>query len=661
MLGNVLRGHALVRNLRTCIRRSTFTPIASRPTTLLVKPIQFSVRTFYVSRSHQNHASEAARSIDGNDSPSALSENNEKLTKFSELSDHNLVSSKVIKAITGRMHLSDMTDIQAETIHHTLRKKDVLAQAKTGTGKTLAFLLPVIQNILKLDPSLEFPRDNRRRSRGTPGSILALIISPTRELAEQIAEEARKIVSLTSIQVQTAVGGTRKQEGLRRIQHEGCHLLVGTPGRLIDIFSDPRTGIAAPKLASLVLDEADRLLDDGFAPDIQELLRFLPNPAAVDRQTLLFSATMAPEVMHMVRSTMKPDFSFIKTVRDDEVPTHLRVPQKAVFLRGFENQMPAVMEIATQAIQEYDADRANTRPFKAIVYFNSTNEVTLAKSAFDSLQVTPGDMFSKHPLGLATMEMHSRLTQGQRTYNSKRFRLAQSAILFSSDVTARGMDFPDVTHVIQVGVARDRDSYIHRLGRTARANKTGKGWILATDTDYRDFNYRLRGLPIEEDNTLKTAVVDMSAKHEDLPTPVASIISQVKAAYSQVDYGLKEKCYGSFLSIMGSSREKLRLLNQMTSNLWGMASPPTVSPTFARKLGLNNQRGINIREQGAGEGFRTQRNADFEQPEGQFRRSSYRGQDSRFTGRRDFDSRGGRSYGRGHDRQFVGSRSRSRF
>src|SRR5690606_4856759 len=98
------------------------------------------------------------------------------------------------------------------------------------------------------------------------------------------------------------------------------------------------------------------------------------------------------------------------------------------------------------------------------------------------------------------VEMHSRLTQAQRTRNSDIFRRSKSAILFSSDVTARGMDFPDVTHVIQIGVARDRESYIHRLGRTARANKTGEGWLILTDLDYKDFRSKLVGLPIEEDS-----------------------------------------------------------------------------------------------------------------------------------------------------------------
>ena len=349
-----------------------------------------------------------------------------------------------------------------------------LAQAKTGTGKTLAFLLPTLQNILN-DPGVDVSKVGRY-SRTAPSEIRALIISPTRELAEQIAVEAKKVAFGTGLIVQTAVGGTQKRSGLMKIQREGCHLLIGTPGRLKDILSDPWTGVSAPKLNTLILDEADRLLDQGFAPDIKEIQAFLPDPSKIDRQTLMFSATVPREVMSLVRQTLKPGFQFVQTVREDEVPTHHRVPQKVVWMRGLENGMPAVLEIA----KNYQARRANgedLRPFKAIVYYNSTAETKCAADAFNNLRRSYD--FGKTPLGeLKMLEINSRLTQAERTRSAENFRRSPSGILFSSDVTARGMDFPDVTHVIQVGVPRDTETYIHRLGRTARAGKEGEGWLL---------------------------------------------------------------------------------------------------------------------------------------------------------------------------------------
>lgn len=475
-----------------------------------------------------------------------------------------------------------------------------LAQAKTGTGKTLAFLVPIFQNILREDPSLLVGRQTRSSSRFGGGSkyggaqsddIRAVIISPTRELAEQIAAEARKVVRNTGLKVQTAVGGTRKMEGLRRIQNEGCHVLVGTPGRLIDIFSDPRSGVKAPRLNALVLDEADRLLDAGFAPAIQEIQSFFPK--ANDRQTLMFSATVAPEIMNMVRRTMKRDFAFIKTIKEDEVPTHLAVPQKAVFLNSLPNQMPAVVEIAKQAIDKHQSDPTNNRPFKAIVYYNSTSEVTLAQQAFNKLRENPKDPFSPNPLNIQSMEMHSRLTQAQRTRNSDAFRRAKSAILFSSDVTARGMDFPNVTHVIQVGVPQDRESYIHRLGRTARANKTGEGWLLITKPENRDLRLKLRGLPIQEDNiSLQTARANMAMSA--LNESEGDILTQVRAAFSEVDFDFKEKAYIASLNLASQSREKFRELNEMTKILWNLPEPPAISYRLAEKLNISRNPDVNI-------------------------------------------------------------------
>lgn len=469
-----------------------------------------------------------------------------------------------------------------------------LAQAKTGTGKTLAFLLPVIQNILKADPSLE----GRWRGDDGPTSsdIRAIIISPTRELAEQIAIEAKRVVRSTGIIVQTAVGGTRKREGLRRIQEDGCHILVGSPGRLIDLFSDENTGVKAPKLSALVLDEADRLLDIGFAPDIARLQQYLPRRQKTDRQTLMFSATVPREVMRMVRQTMKPDFQFVKTVDENEVPTHLAVPQNLVYLNSLENQMPALLELIRHGVAKHKANPEKIRPFKAIVYFNSTAEVSLAQEVYRNL-IDFGDRSSGLIPDVPFTEMHSRLTQGQRTKNSNMFRRASSCILFSSDVTARGMDFPDVTHVIQMGVPRDRETYVHRLGRTARANKAGEGWLLVPDIEYGMLRSKLQKLPLQEDTTtLPAAAIDMTKPTQSDPT-VSSTLSQVTNAYRLVPVDDKTKTYLAYLGVYGYIGNKTKLVNIMNRVAqygWGMLQPPKVSERTAQKLGLSRVPGLNI-------------------------------------------------------------------
>ena len=422
--------------------------------------------------------------------------------------------------------------------------------------------------------------------------IRAIIISPTRELAEQIAVEANKLVRNTGVIVQTAVGGSAKQFGLRKIEKEGCHVLVGTPGRLNDILSDPYSRVRAPNLSALVLDEADRLLDQGFSLEIAAIQKNLPQRSEVDRQTLLFSATVPQEVMQMVRSTMKRDFKFVRTVQEGELQTHQKVPQKVVNIRSFENLMPALLELCKRKIAE-----ADELPFKAIVYFGATAEVTLAASIFRNLKNPGASAFHQHPLSPAKIiEIHAKLTQAQRTHAADDFRRSKSGILFSSDVTARGMDFPNVTHVIQIGIPANRDTYIHRLGRTARGDKPGEGWLFATPVDGNVVRERLNNLPLEVDRSLDTGTVDMT-KDAQLPEDVATTLTQVVDATKMVPFSEKRAAYVACLGVYQWVQNKQNLINLLNSRStygWGAHTPPAVSPLLVRKLGLGRVEGINI-------------------------------------------------------------------
>ncbi|KAJ5774965.1 hypothetical protein N7457_009861 [Penicillium paradoxum] len=465
-----------------------------------------------------------------------------RITEFADLASNNVIDNTIIKNIiqADRMNLKTMTEVQSLTLNEIVKGDDILAQAKTGTGKTLAFLVPTLQNILN-DPSVDVSKVGRRQARTGPSEIRALIISPTRELAEQIAVEARKVAFGTGLIVQTAVGGTQKRAGLAKIQREGCHLLIGTPGRLKDILSDPWTGVSAPKLNTLILDEADRLLDQGFAPDVEEIQGMLPDTSKVDRQTLMFSATVPKEVMQMVRKTLKPNFQHVNTVREDEVPTHHRVPQKLVYLNGLENGLPAVLELAKNWQARRDIGE-ELRPFKAIVYLNSTAETKISADAFNALYSS--SEFRQSSLGAMKMlEINSRLSQQLRTRSADNFRKAREGILFSSDVTARGMDFPDVTHVVQVGVPRDRETYIHRLGRTGRAGKEGEGWMFIHRGEQDVFRKRLGRLPLNLDSqSLPTANVDMTQPQSDA-SPEGKTINQIKAALADCSPVTKIQSY----------------------------------------------------------------------------------------------------------------------
>ncbi|KAM0708652.1 hypothetical protein Q7P35_005304 [Cladosporium inversicolor] len=525
------------------------------------------------------------------------------LTKFQDLQDQGVLHRNIVKNMTEGMGLETMTEVQSKTINSAIKGTDIIAQAKTGTGKTVAFLLPVLQNIINVDPDLAKAVRGRRGPRSTADDIRALIISPTRELAEQIADEAKKLVSGTGIVVQTAVGGTQKSAGLRAIQREGCHILVGTPGRLKDILSDPYTRVEAPDLSALVFDEADRLLDQGFWPEIQEIMRLLPTPAEKDRQTLMFSATVPKEVISVVRGTLKPGFQYVKCVRDDEEPTHTRVPQMLVTTKGMENNLPALTELCSREIAKHNNDPQNVRPFKAIVYFGSTAEVTLAASSLTKLQSpesdTDTDAFGsrEHPFGRRTriLEIHSKLTQGQRTKAAENFRRAESGILLSSDVTARGMDFPNVTHVIQMGLPSSVEQYIHRIGRTARAGKEGEGWLILNQLEDQEARHRFGGkIPLKRDDSLETASLDLTQEAQVSPA-AGRILNMCQAALRRIDPIEKIKAYKALLGVyqwLGRKGALIDALNDLSRVGWSMRSPPAISPMLAQRLGLSRVPGV---------------------------------------------------------------------
>ena len=530
-----------------------------------------------------------------------ISEVGQEFTTFAQLGQAGIVNERVISTLVDKMGIHTMTEVQRMTINECLDGTDVVAQARTGTGKTLAFLMPIVQRMLK-DPSFG-------QRRASIGDTRALIISPTRELAEQIAVEAKKIVQGTAVQVQMAVGGTQKSHHLRLMQNQGCHILVGTPGRVKDLLSDPYNGLSMEHIQTFVLDEADRLLDIGFADDIREIQDMMPAATRQARQTLMFSATMPRSVVGLVRDLMKPNFKFVRTVDPDEAATHESVPQHVVFLPGLQNQIPALTEIAVKAIQAHKQDPENNMPFKAIVFFRSLNEVKIAHETLRNFRdpAAKGGLFGPHPLApCKIIEMSSQLDQRQRSANSQAFRSAESAILVSSDVTARGMDFPNVSHVIQVGAPHKQEDYVHRLGRTGRAGKPGQGWLLVQNDErnsLRQLASSIHTKNFNENTTLETAKLDMTQPSQ-LSPETAKIMQFVESGVRQVSKLDKAKAYASLLSVLSqannsSKQEIVNQVNELATYGWGLETPPFVSRSWADKTGFSRMQGLEFSEGGS--------------------------------------------------------------
>ncbi|KAE8699800.1 DEAD-box ATP-dependent RNA helicase 31 [Hibiscus syriacus] len=466
-------------------------------------------------------------------------------TRFDQIS----ISPLSLKGIKDAGY-EKMTVVQEATLPAILKGKDVLAKAKTGTGKTVAFLLPSIEIVSKLPP---VDHDVKRPP------IHVLVICPTRELATQAASEAKTLLKYhPSIGVQVVIGGTRLALEQKNLQANPCQILVATPGRLRDHLEN--TAGFATKLMGvkvLVLDEADRLLDMGFRKDIERIIAAVPK----QRQTLLFSATVPKEVHQICHIALRRDHEFINTVQEGTGDTHSQVRQMHMVA-----SLDKHFSLLYVLLKEHIADDID---YKVLV-FCTTAMVT--KLVADVLR----------ELSLNVREIHSRKSQSYRTKVSDEFRKSKGLILVTSDVSARGVDYPDVTLVIQVGIPSDRQQYIHRLGRTGRKGKEGQGILLLA--------------PWEEH--FLSSIKDLPITKAPLPSLDPETTKKVGRALSHVEMKAKESAYQAWLGYYNSDKnvgkDKYRLVelaNEFSRSM-GLDNPPAIPKLVLSKMGLRNVPGL---------------------------------------------------------------------
>lgn len=368
------------------------------------------------------------------------------------------------------MNIENMTEIQHKTFQASVSgAHDVLGRSRTGSGKTLAFLVPSLERIL---------RNHANSLDESKNKVKMLIISPTRELAHQIytatmslTDKLGKSSGSKPMHCQVMYGGTQKKLDIQKMQKNVPSIITSTPGRLLDHLKTTRVHGATPfteyikDIDVLVLDEMDLLLDMGFREDIQSIFQYFESSkraaTAPPRQTLLFSATLPAGVKDVLRKFVRPKYVVVDCIQDDDPSSHTvsTIEQSHVILPP--NKMIAGV---VQTILEL---MNSNKQHKIIVFFPTTSQVSYFSNVFRSA------------LGRSVIEIHSGISQGARTNRSDNFRHSKTGcVLFTSDVSARGVDYPDVTHVVQVGAAMSRETYIHRLGRTGRAGKSGQGIII---------------------------------------------------------------------------------------------------------------------------------------------------------------------------------------
>ncbi|MDD5095414.1 MAG: DEAD/DEAH box helicase [Dehalococcoidia bacterium] len=323
------------------------------------------------------------------------------------------------------------TPIQSAGIPAVLSGKDIIATAQTGTGKTAVFVLPILHKLLA-----------RQR-----GNTRALIVTPTRELAEQINDTICELGAGMKIRSATIYGGVGAAPQLKALR-EGVDILVACPGRLLDHIEHRHANLSA--LEVLVLDEADRMFDMGFLPSIRKIMSHIPK----ERQTLMFSATFPPEIEYLAAQALhNPQKISIGLERPVETVTH------ALFPVSQNLKTPLLLELLKQTDTE------------SVLIFTRTKH--RAQRLAEQIERT----------GRKVTSLHSDRSQGQRQSALNGFKDGRYQIMVATDIAARGLDVESISHVINYDMPDTPDAYIHRIGRTGRAERTGDAFTLATPED----------------------------------------------------------------------------------------------------------------------------------------------------------------------------------
>ncbi|GAB3801404.1 hypothetical protein GCM10028819_28570 [Spirosoma humi] len=351
---------------------------------------------------------------------------------FSDLA----ISAELLSAVTD-MGFTSPSPIQAEAIPPILEGRDVIGQAQTGTGKTAAFGIPALDLIDIQDRSVQ-----------------TLILCPTRELALQVAEEIKKLAKYKrGIRIEAIYGGDSIERQIRSLK-SGVHIVIGTPGRVMDHME--RNTLKLNNVKMMILDEADEMLDMGFREDIESILEEMPE----ERQTILFSATMSKPIMQITQKFQK-DPVLVKVVKKEL--TNVNIEQ--VY---FEVKSKAKVEVMCRLIDMYDLKLM-------LVFCNTKRKVD---EIVEDLQIR----------GYQAEGLHGDLRQAQRNNVMSKFRAGTTNILVATDVAARGIDVDDVDAVINFDIPLDEEYYVHRIGRTGRAGKSGRAFSFVG----RDEKYRFR-------------------------------------------------------------------------------------------------------------------------------------------------------------------------
>ncbi|KAH9878249.1 ATP-dependent RNA helicase [Plenodomus biglobosus] len=456
-------------------------------------------------------------------------------TKFSELN----LSDRTMEAIKT-MGFETMTEIQQKTIPPLLSGKDVLGAAKTGSGKTLAFLIPAIEMLSAM----------RFKPRNGTGVI---VVSPTRELALQIFGVARELMEKHSQTFGIVIGGANRRAEAEKLV-KGVNLLIATPGRLLDHLHNTQ-GFVFKNLKSLIIDEADRILEVGFEDEMRSVIKILPS----DRQTMLFSATQTTKVEDLARISLKPGPLYINVDYRKEHST----------VEGLE-QGYVICDSDTRFRLLFSFLKKHQKK-KVIVFFSSCNSVKFYAELLNYID-------------LPVLELHGKLKQQVRTNRFFEFCNATSGTLICTDVAARGLDIPEVDWVIQFDPPDDPRDYIHRVGRTARGSD-GKGrslmFLLPSEIGFLKLLKEAR-VPLVEFELPANKILNIQSQLEALISKNYYLNKSAKDGYRSYLQAYASHSLRSVFDV-----HKLDLVKVAKS--FGFSTPPRIDISLGASLGRDKK------------------------------------------------------------------------
>lgn len=518
-----------------------------------------------------------------------------------------------VRTAVKNLRFEEFTPVQQRALIPFLNENGVVCKAKTGTGKTYSFVIPLLARCME---EVRNPTGKR---------VIGLVIAPTRDLARQIYEDIVKLTdSNNELRSKTCAalwcgGMQRTVQSHRRLMPQ---IVVGTPGRVLDNLRSSRWGPEFKNLEYRVFDEADRLLDQGFETEliaIDDAIKDVRNPSAKPLKNTLFSATVDDRVVDFARLQIGEDFKYINCVSKDENMSHLAIEQELIHTQSLHDSVSAAINHMVK-MSETDSK------YKAIFFLPTKVFVESCFEIWKNLKDSRG-----------IWRLHGDMSQASRDRTTANFKKARRGILICTDVAARGMDYKNITEVVQVGLSREPADYIHKIGRTGRAGASGtaKLFLATHELPFADLLVKKMGIDFAKRTELDPATVELifdntSVHPEDVESQIMSLIGAQKSladTYNLNKHAAMKDVVDLYRVMMGDMSRKL-FMRVDRFNKIGM--PSSLVPDHIEVDDENRLK----RPRGNNRGMRQQ-----------FSRNTRGGYNDRFRDRDDNNSYGNRNYG----------------